>query len=119
MYVIKQYAMKAYVGVESGGIVPPLSTLALLGGDWSVSHHCHCSFSAHWTGGCVGPRASLDNMEKRKITCLYQEMNPTHSAHCLFAILTEVNNLNNLFFNRELLDWLCLTYHSVSGRRVT
>jgi hypothetical protein len=116
--------MKAYGGVESGGIVPPFLTLELHGGEWPVSHPCHCSFServlsAHWACGCVGPRASLDTIENRNITCLYQEMNPTHSAHCLFAILTKVKNLNNLFFNKQLLNWLCLTYHSLSGRRVT
>jgi hypothetical protein len=38
----------------------------LVGGDWSVSHPDHSNPGTHWIGGWVGPRASLDNVEKRK-----------------------------------------------------
>jgi len=38
--------------------------------------------STHWTEGQVGPRAGLDNMRKRKISCVWQELNyiPLKSA---------------------------------------
>jgi hypothetical protein len=44
--------------------------LALVGGDWSASYPCHYTLretapSTHWIGGWVGPRAGLDNVEKR------------------------------------------------------
>jgi hypothetical protein len=32
------------------------------------------------TGGCIGPRASLDDLEKRKISCLCQDSNPKSSS---------------------------------------
>jgi hypothetical protein len=78
-----------------------------------VSGQLHCSFServlsAHWTGGCVGQRASLDTMKKRKITCIYQELNPTYAAHCLFVIATELKNLNNFFLIKNYLTGCAL-----------
>jgi hypothetical protein len=39
--------------------------------------------STHWIGGCVGPRAGPDIVEKRKIPCPYQESNPSHPARSL------------------------------------
>jgi hypothetical protein len=52
-----------------------LGTLALAGGEWSASHPSHFTpgdktSSTRWIGGWVDPRASLDIMEKRKISCL-------------------------------------------------
>jgi hypothetical protein len=38
-------------------------TLALLRGEWSASQPSRFT-STHWIGGGVGPRASLDDMEK-------------------------------------------------------
>jgi hypothetical protein len=43
--------------------------------------------STHWIRGWVGSRASLDAVEKRKISCPCQELNPNFSAiqpiaHC-------------------------------------
>jgi hypothetical protein len=32
-------------------------------------------------GGCVGPRASLDAVEKRKVSCFCRESNPGHPTH--------------------------------------
>jgi hypothetical protein len=65
---------------RSGGIAPPFLTLAL-DGEWSASHVCY--FSAEETGpgthpteGTVGPRAGLDVVEKRNISCPYRESNP-------------------------------------------
>jgi hypothetical protein len=67
---VHNYAMKAYGGVDIS--VRIFFTSALGGGEWSAS--CPCRFTpgerahgTHWTGGWVGPRAGLDDMEERKI----------------------------------------------------
>jgi hypothetical protein len=44
---------------------------ALVGGEWSASRSGRYTpgekkTCAHWTGGWVGPRAGLDDVEKRK-----------------------------------------------------
>jgi hypothetical protein len=36
--------------------------------------------SIHWIGGCICPTAGLDAMEKRKISCSFQESKPYSSA---------------------------------------
>jgi hypothetical protein len=64
-----------YEGIRNGSIAPPFLTLALDGGEWSASCSCHFPPSAtapstQWIGGWEGPRASLDAMEKRKISSL-------------------------------------------------
>jgi hypothetical protein len=66
--------------MEEGRYSSIILNLALDGGDWSAS--CHCHFSAgeiapvtHCTEGWVDPKASLDVMEKGKISCPYQESN--------------------------------------------
>jgi hypothetical protein len=46
-------------------------TSALVGGEWSASRPGRFTpgeraLGTHWIGGCVGPRAGLDNMEKAK-----------------------------------------------------
>jgi hypothetical protein len=60
----------------SDGIAPPYLTATLKSGELSVS--CTGRFTrgeivpgAHLIGVWVGPRASLDVMEKRKISCPY------------------------------------------------
>jgi hypothetical protein len=45
---------------------------ALVGGEWSVSHHGRSipderASDTQWIGGWVGPITGLDNVEKRKI----------------------------------------------------
>jgi hypothetical protein len=37
--------------------------------------------STHWTGGWVGPRASLDAEARGKILCLCQGLNPGCPVH--------------------------------------
>jgi hypothetical protein len=61
--------MKAYGGVNVyiHTFVPP----ALVGGEWSASRHCRFisgerANGTRWIGSWVGPRAGLENVEKRK-----------------------------------------------------
>jgi hypothetical protein len=56
-------------------------TLALDGGEWSASRpgrftHRERDPGTHWIGGCVGPRAVLDTLGKRKIPSPRRELNP-------------------------------------------
>jgi hypothetical protein len=50
-------------------------TLALVGGEWSASRPCRFTTGkrapgAYWIGGWVGPRACLNDVEKRKFLTL-------------------------------------------------
>jgi hypothetical protein len=56
--------MKAY-GVVDVQIHIFLNS-ALAGGEWSASRLCRFIPGTHWIGGWVGPRAGLENLEKRK-----------------------------------------------------
>jgi hypothetical protein len=60
-------------------MAPPLLILALDGGEWSASQ----PLDRQGIGGWVGPRAGLNSMEKRKISCPCQESNPRRSVHRL------------------------------------
>jgi hypothetical protein len=40
-------------------------TSALVGGEWSASRPGKFTPGTHWTGGWVGSRAGLDDVEKR------------------------------------------------------
>jgi hypothetical protein len=58
------------------------------GGERSASRPSHSTpeeraQSAHWRGGWVGPRASLNAVENRKVSCPCWESNPRHPAHNL------------------------------------
>jgi hypothetical protein len=39
-------------------------TSALVGGEWSASRLSRVTPGTHFIGGCVDPRATLDDMEK-------------------------------------------------------
>jgi hypothetical protein len=43
---------------------------ALVGGEWSASRPDRFTPGAHYIGGCVEPRASLDDVEKRSLKCM-------------------------------------------------
>jgi hypothetical protein len=71
----------------SGGIAPPFLTLALDGDEWSAPRPGRFtpgerSPGNHWIGGCVGSRASVDAVEKRKILQC-RESNPGRPARSL------------------------------------
>jgi hypothetical protein len=62
--------MKEYVGVDVE--IHVFLTLALVGGEWSASRRGPFTPEervpgTHWIGGWVGPRAGLDDMERRKL----------------------------------------------------
>jgi hypothetical protein len=65
---MKHYAMKAYGGVDVWIYVFLTSVLA--GGEWSASRPGlftprERTPGTNWIGGWVGPRAGLDDVEKR------------------------------------------------------
>jgi hypothetical protein len=65
----KHYDMKAYGGVDVS--INIFLTLALAGGEWSASRPGRFTPAervpgTHWIGSWVDPRASLDDVEKRK-----------------------------------------------------
>jgi hypothetical protein len=60
--------MKTYRGVDVW--IHIFWTLALVGGEWSASRPCRFTPGTHFIGGCVDPRAGLDDMEKGKFLTL-------------------------------------------------
>jgi hypothetical protein len=56
--------MKTYRGVDVQ--IHVFLTSALAGGKWSASRPSLFNPGIHWIGGWVGPRAGLDDVEKRK-----------------------------------------------------
>jgi hypothetical protein len=86
------------MGGGGWGIVPLFLTSALDWSEWSASHPRHftpreTAPCTHWVGGWVGPRASLDTMEKRRISCPCQELNPSHQP---VTVLTGLSVLQSL-----------------------
>jgi hypothetical protein len=65
--------MKTYVGMDVG--IHIFLTSAIVGGECSASHPGRFTPGerapgTHWIGGWVGPRADLDDAEKRKFLTL-------------------------------------------------
>jgi hypothetical protein len=65
--------MKAYKGVDV--YIQIFLTSALVGDEWSASRPRHINPGetapgTHWIGGWVGPRAGLDDVEKRNFLIL-------------------------------------------------
>jgi hypothetical protein len=78
--------MKMYWGVDVW--IHIFLTLALVGGEWSASRPSRFTPidrvpGTHWIGGWVGPRAGLEDVERRKILLvLGLELRPlSHPAH--------------------------------------
>jgi hypothetical protein len=70
--------------------------LALGGGEWLASHPCcftpgNRDSGTHWIGSQAATRASLDSVEKRNVSCPYQESDLGCSACSLVAIPTELS----------------------------
>jgi hypothetical protein len=59
--------MKAYVRVD---IYIHIFVTSVVGGEWSASCSHRFTAGTHWIGGWVGPRAGLDDVEKRKFFTL-------------------------------------------------
>jgi hypothetical protein len=66
--------MKAYGGMDV--LIHILLILAVYGGEWSDSRPCRFTPGTHWIEGRVGPRAGLDNMEKKILTLPRLELRP-------------------------------------------
>jgi hypothetical protein len=65
--------MKAYGGVDV--YIHIFLTSALAGGEWSTSrpgrfNPGESASGTHWIGGCVDPRAGLDDVEKKRFLTL-------------------------------------------------
>jgi hypothetical protein len=56
--------MKTYGGVDV--LIHIFLTSALAGGEWSASRFGRFNNGTHSLGVCVGPRAGLDGLQKRK-----------------------------------------------------
>jgi hypothetical protein len=89
----------------SGGIAPPLLTLALGGDKWSVSRPGRFSpweiFSyTHWVRGWVVSSAGLGVVEKRRVTFHCRELNP-HRPAC-----------NQSLYRLSYLGCVCVKYGS-------
>jgi hypothetical protein len=65
--------MDMYGGV--GVYIHIFLTLALVGGEWSASRPCRFTPGTHWIGGWVDPRATLNDVEKRKFLTLPGDSN--------------------------------------------
>jgi hypothetical protein len=64
-------AINVPVLVRDGDLAPPFLTLALSGGEWSALYPSRFTLvetspGIHCTGGWMGPRASLDDVEKKQ-----------------------------------------------------
>jgi hypothetical protein len=75
--------MKTYGGVDV--YIHVFFTSALVGGEWSASRPSRFTPEERapgnqWIGGWVGPRAGLDAMEERIISCLCRESSPGRPA---------------------------------------
>jgi hypothetical protein len=64
-----------------GKVTPYFLNLALVRGEWSASrlrrfNPAEYTPGTHWKVDCVGPRAGMDAVEKRKLFCPSCESNP-------------------------------------------
>jgi hypothetical protein len=74
-------------------------TSAIYGSEWSASRLSRFTpgeraLDTHWIGGWVGPRAGLDEVEKRKIPSPHGGSNPDRTARSLVDISAELCRLH-------------------------
>jgi hypothetical protein len=79
---LTHYAIKTYGGADAQ--IHVFLTLALVGSEWSVSRPCNFTQGerapgTHWIRGWVGPRAGVNDTEKRNFfTLTGLELQPLH-----------------------------------------
>jgi hypothetical protein len=61
---------------RGGGMAPRILAPTLDRGEWSASRPCRFTPGIHCIGSCLGPRAYLDAVEYRQISCPYLDSNP-------------------------------------------
>jgi hypothetical protein len=107
-------------------------TLALVRGEWLASSPCHFISGervpgTHWIGGCVDPRAGLDNMEKWKFLTLAGLELWTLSCPASSQLLTDwlrycgCSNVNKMEFNQFQIYMFCkagICYSQLQQRNV-
>jgi hypothetical protein len=85
-------------------IDPHFLDLGTSWGEWSASRPAERDPDIHWTGGWVGPRAGLDDLEKRKFLILpgFKLWRLGRPARC-----------RSTFFNSNkcIYYWYCYQYH--------
>jgi hypothetical protein len=99
--------MKMYGG---GCIDHVFLTSVLVGGEWSAARPC--SFipgegapNTHWIGGWVGPRAGLDDVEKRKFFILPGLELRTHSGPACSQLLYRLRYPGSYIVNCNLCKY--------------
>jgi hypothetical protein len=95
-------------------------TLALDGGEWSASRPGRFTSReespvTHWIGRCLGSRAGLDVVSKRKIPSPCQDSNPEHPVAQSYSVAmpTELCILN-IGGTKNLIDYTDF----LSGQRI-
>ena len=80
-----------------------LLALVLVGGDCSASHRDCCNPKKRapgtpWIGGRVGPRTSMDILQRRKISCLAWESNPVSLVIQPAVLVTVLHRTTQLLY---------------------
>jgi hypothetical protein len=94
---------------------PPFLAAALDEGEWSASHSGHFvpgerAPSTHWIWDWLGPRASPDAVECRKISCPSRESNPGSPEYSpsLYRLSSEAGEFVYFGFILEVCQYLML-----------
>jgi hypothetical protein len=123
--------MKAYVGVDIQ--IHIFLTSALLGGEWSASRLCRCTPrertpGIHWIVGWVGPRARLDDVEKKKFLTLrglepWPHDHPARSQSLITQIYYKWYRIAQILLRKDVHliyfmknKWLCEEHLSLELR---
>jgi hypothetical protein len=120
----KHNAMKTCGGVDIH--VYEFLTSAIVGGEWSASRPCRFTPmerapGTHWTGGWVGLRTSLDDMERRKILSPTGTRTPSSRPPASSHSLYRLSYLGSCLYDGNLSELLVVVCsfeneHSFVGR---